>query len=130
LRTLVRGIVNEVLSPKKGNVVSFENYSGMDLDASCNQCSQALWLVWEQSKPASHWTECGGIGEGSCVHRAGRDDDDTRGCAVCDKTDVTLDFDDTCKMCERMLVRIKMMDSTLDDEEAIAYARSLRVKKK
>jgi len=131
LRTLVRRIVNEALdSSKKGAVVNFENYSGVDLDASCNQCSQPLWLVWEQGKAANHWTECGGIGEGSCPHRGGREDGDTRGCVVCDKTDVTLDADDTCKMCERMLVRIKMMDGALDDAEAVAYARSLRVNKK
>jgi len=126
LRKLVRSILSEAI---KGEVVSFADYSGMDLDADCNQCGQPLWLVWEKSNPAKHWTECGGIGEGSCVHRAGRDPGDDRACAVCDKADVTLDDEGLCRMCERMLVRIKMMDPSLDDAAAIAYGRSLRVRK-
>ena len=125
LRKLVRSMLREAMGD---GVVHFEGYAGMDLHAKCDFCNVPLWLVWETSDPSKRWTECGGIGEGSCVHRAGRDEGDERACAVCDKADVTLDHDGLCRMCERMLVRIKMMDPSLDDAAAIAAGRALRVK--
>lgn len=135
LRKLVRGVLREAMGDgphqlANDGVVHFEGYAGTDLKAKCDFCNVPLWLVWEASNPAKRWTECGGIGEGSCPHRAGREEGDDTACAVCDKADVTLDHDGLCQTCERMLVRIKMMDPSLDDAAAVAYGRSLRVKKR
>jgi hypothetical protein len=65
LRALVRRIATDTLR----EAVSFENYEGEDLEATCKHCQQDLWLVWEKKVPAFTWTECGGIGEGSCSGR-------------------------------------------------------------
>lgn len=71
LRDLVESAIKEVLSE-----VSWEGYEGEDLEATCNHCGQDLWLVWDASNPIKKWTECGGIGEGSCHARLGYDPDE------------------------------------------------------
>lgn len=78
LRGLVESIVLEILSEEDGmgddwKVVNFEGYKGYDLEARCNHCNADLWLVWRASDPGHRWTECGGIGEGSCHARLGYD---------------------------------------------------------
>lgn len=71
LRGLVESIVTNVLSE-----VAWEGYEGEDLEATCNHCNQPLWLVWEPGNPAHKWTECGGMGEGSCEARWGDEDEE------------------------------------------------------
>jgi len=156
LHAAVSSIVNEAFDdalrgPNKAvndGVDHFEGYSGTDLKAKCDYCNAPLWLVWEDGVPAKRWTECGGIGEGSCDTRAGhtnesvewweRDDemawkDHSGDCIVCGKESADLNELGVCQgnklSCERMMVRTKAMDPSLDDMEAIAFLRSLRKKK-
>lgn len=65
LRAIVRNIATETLRES----VSWEGYEGEDLEATCKHCGQDLWLVWKPNAAAFTWTECGGIGEGSCSGR-------------------------------------------------------------
>lgn len=76
LRGLVQHIILEALAEDEQGVVNFEGYKGYDLEAKCNYCNVELWLVWKSDHPAHRWTECGGIGEGSCNTRRGYDDDE------------------------------------------------------
>jgi hypothetical protein len=74
LRVAVRSIILETLTEENGagvdhKVVNFEGFKGYDLEARCNHCNVDLWLVWRANDPARRWTECGGIGEGSCESR-------------------------------------------------------------
>ena len=71
LRDLIESTVISVLTE-----IAWEGFQGEDLEAKCNHCNQALWLVWEESNPMHKWTECGGIGEGSCHTRLGYDPDE------------------------------------------------------
>lgn len=66
LRAAVRSIILETMFADAGD---FGGYKGVDLDATCKHCHQDLWLVWEASNPMEKWTECGGVGEGSCDGR-------------------------------------------------------------
>ena len=68
LRDLVESAIAEVLSE-----VVWDRYEGEDIEATCNHCGQNVWLVWETAAPAHKWTECGGIGEGSCSGRFGEE---------------------------------------------------------
>lgn len=72
LRGLVRSMILSVLDES----VEWEGYEGENIEATCKHCGQDVWLVWEKSHPAHKWTECGGIGDGSCNARTGADMDD------------------------------------------------------
>lgn len=72
LRNLIESAIAEVLSE-----VTWDRYEGEDIEATCNHCGQNVWLVWETAAPSYKWTECGGIGEGSCTGRFGEERADT-----------------------------------------------------
>lgn len=65
LRAAVRTVILDVLD----EAVSFENYEGENLEATCKHCGLDVWLVWDKNHPAKKWTECGDIGNGSCDGR-------------------------------------------------------------
>jgi len=64
LRGLIESAIHQILTELR-----WEGYEAEDLEATCKYCHQDLWLVWEESNPMHKWTECGGLGEGSCEAR-------------------------------------------------------------
>lgn len=64
-----RAIVRHIAVSTIREAVSWEGYEGEDLEATCKHCNQDLWLVWKKEAPAFTWTECGGMGAGSCTDR-------------------------------------------------------------
>ncbi len=63
LRAAVRSIILETMTADAG---VNPDLKGVDLNAKCNHCNRAVWLVWSKADPINKWTECGGIGKGSC----------------------------------------------------------------
>ena len=47
----------------KPEIVEFAGVRGVDTGKICSHCRQHLWVVTDDK---DIWTECGGIGEGSC----------------------------------------------------------------
>jgi hypothetical protein len=60
----------------------------------CTCCGETLWEVRLASTPETVWTECGGIGEGSCT-----DCNECRGagCAECEPDDFCHDCGADCR---------------------------------